>query len=270
MVQWFKSLFISREPSHSIYRNHERYLYLLILLCMTLLAACGKEKVYSDSIQYVNVPIGDNTRIAVRVPKELELVSTDGMSTWTFSNGFSINVSRAKLSEHGNTDSVRSVGDYYVKIFDPEGSKSQIEPLLMQSEVTEVTMEIPETKRISKLPKYTDLDMVINDSHMYMPAEAEPMRLFGLPADALIDGKSYVMSFMRNYTMDKLEPMLWNIVTRNGDLVRFYDDGDILYLESEDTVVACKKFTMTRWCVYITSADKYANYALKGVQTVHN
>ena len=264
---------------------------LFTLLCSScLLFGCSKEELtyYSDDAKTLQLPIKTAGNVEITIPKELDIIEEDGQSFWKLSDGTTI-LLKANCVPVGDGvvgNCVHNDANVYYEIPNDLGyvqvnTEEHLIPywceslndLDLHSGVYLKDQLCTIDNKLGKLPKYEECDMTLVESNnLYMPKEYKNTVIDMYTACYYNVGSQFVESWVMYYKLDDLLPMLLSKVVCNskGNINVWYQDSDVLYLETDRYVIGAKKLTYNQWCCYMSSnTPDMKNYLLQGLHKIH-
>lgn len=216
----------------------------------------------------IDVPIMGYGVINTPIPKGLTLASTDGVCTWTFSDGTKITVydseEHAGMTQNSNWTWYNETSAQY--LIDGSSVVVESDPETIRNVALAWKMEdpcwcgiYPEWKdeyKLQQLPKFNEVIGITSPKGVILPGNISALSLNAYSAELWRDETSYVGAYVKYDIEEVIDRLIWAYTTMLTDQYRWYRSDDIIFAYTKENVMAAKKITENKWIIYTASADK--------------
>lgn len=224
---------------------------------------------FTMNMVMIRVPIMGYGVIETPIPANLSLESTDGVCTWTFSDGTKITVydssEHVGMKQSSNFTWYDETSAQY--ILDSDTS------VVVESDtetIRNVTLAWKQADpcwcgiypdwevkwKMKQLPKYNEVIGVTSPKGIILPGSVSAISVNAYSAELWRNESSYVGAYVKYDIDDVVDRLIWAYVTMLSDEYRWYKSDDIIFAYSPVNVMAAKKVTENKWIIYTASIDK--------------
>lgn len=211
------------------------------------------------------IPVLPDHSVRVAVAPGSTIVSTDGITTWEFTDGTNVTVLGAELLAPNGVNTYKqsdesvytSVGGRTLSLYGTAIiTETNYQMWCNDNCVIESVPRWNINAQLDALPTVGKVEGFMSSKGVIMPennTSVDPV----YTADVWHSGSSYMYAYIQLGFIDSIRTQLYTYARLSGTgILSWYESDDVFYVETSRLVIAAKKKTENKWVIYGSSLDK--------------